>query len=346
MELDGIVSEGRLNLRKACAGRQLVERCDRGIGERVGSEKVWGESVDALAMRRTRAPIIDEPTRCVREHVQTLPRLLRPGTILAHLAAQMRASAVTSVACVACILVVTNRARADEDEPKIWEQLFFPFPIVGAPPQLEQQVQLFNSYFRGNAGSGDVVSAEVAYILSPHLGIVATVPVQFGFGGQTTGLEDIQVQVQGLAAGSLKYDDMLSVGITSTLPTGHDDLSGHNYFFGLFAYGAQRFFHHLIFEGNVTVQLPFSHGDTARQFLATGLVSVLLTPRKFDLPIYVQCEVNSTTLFRRDVRLSGRSDPGSRRDALRRTRDLPRAVQDAHQRRDTCGCWRRVQCGR
>jgi hypothetical protein len=90
---------------------------------------------------------------------------------------------------------------------------------------------------------------------------------------------------------------MLSVGITSTLPTGHDDLSGHNYFFGLFAYGAQRFFHHLIFEGNVTVQLPFSHGDTARQFLATGLVSVLLTPRKFDLPIYVQCEVNSTTYF-------------------------------------------------
>jgi hypothetical protein len=85
---------------------------------------------------------------------------------------------------------------AQSEEPTKWEQLFFPFPIVGAPPQLEQPVQIFNSYFRGNAGSGDVPLAELAYIASPHIGLVATVPFQIGFGGKTTGFEDAQLLVQ------------------------------------------------------------------------------------------------------------------------------------------------------
>src|SRR6185312_16458245 len=94
------------------------------------------------------------------------------------------------VLCFALVVLALapHDASADE-EPTKWEQLFFPFPIVGAPPQLEQQVQVFNSYFRGNAGSGNVPSAELAYIASPHLGFVATVPFQIGFGGQTTGFQ-------------------------------------------------------------------------------------------------------------------------------------------------------------
>jgi hypothetical protein len=83
-------------------------------------------------------------------------------------------------------LLLGGDAVADEEEPTTWEQLFFPFPIVGAPPQLEQQVQVFNSYFHGRAGRGDVPSIELAYIASPHIGLVATVPFQFGFDGQTT----------------------------------------------------------------------------------------------------------------------------------------------------------------
>jgi hypothetical protein len=94
---------------------------------------------------------------------------------------------------VATALVAPSSASGQEEEPTKWEQLFFPFPIVGAPPQLEQQVQVFNSYFHGNAGSGDVPSAELAYIASPHLGLVATVPFQIGFGGQTTGFEEAQL---------------------------------------------------------------------------------------------------------------------------------------------------------
>jgi hypothetical protein len=115
-------------------------------------------------------------------------------------------------------------------------------PDRGAPPQLEKQVQVFNSYFRGNAGSGDVPSAELAYIASPHLGLVATVPFQIGFGGQTTGFEDAQLLVQWLAAGSLELDNMLSVGAMGTFPIGRGDLSSGDYYVGPFAYGAQRFF--------------------------------------------------------------------------------------------------------
>jgi hypothetical protein len=188
----------------------------------------------------------------------------------------------------------TTEASADE-EPTKWEQLFFPFPIVGAPPQLEQQVQVFDSYFRGKAGTADVPSVELAYIASPHLGLVATVPFQVGFGGQTTGLQDAQLLVQWLAAGSLELDDMLSVGVMGTFPIGRDDLSSGDYYVGPFAYAAQRFFHHLIFEADVTPLLPVVHGASTRQILATGLVSVLLTPQRFSFPVYTQVEVNSTT---------------------------------------------------
>jgi hypothetical protein len=193
------------------------------------------------------------------------------------------------------LLAASPAVLAQTEEPTKWEQLFFPFPIVGAPPQLEQQVQIFNSYFRGNAGSGDVPSAELAYIAAPHLGLVATVPFQVGFGGQTTGFEDAQLLVQWLAAGSLKFDNMLSVGMMGTFPIGRDDLSSGDYYVGPFAYGAQRFFHRLIFEGNVTTLLPVVHGASTRQILGAGLVSVLLTPPRSSFPVYAQVEADSTT---------------------------------------------------
>jgi hypothetical protein len=205
--------------------------------------------------------------------------------------ARIFAPAAVTIPAVA----LSSPAAAQGEEPTKWEQLFFPFPIVGAPPQLEQQVQVFNSYFHGNAGTGDVPSAELAYIAAPHLGLVATVPFQVGFGGQTTGFEDVGLLVQWLAAGSLELDDMLSVGVTGTFPTGRGALSAGDYYVGPFAYGAQRFFHRLIFEGNVTALLPVAHGASTRQILGTGLVSVLLTPQRFSFPVYTQVEVNGTT---------------------------------------------------
>src|SRR5690348_14104690 len=132
---------------------------------------------------------------------------------------------VRFVLALASLGLVASSARANEDEPKIWQQLFFPFPIVGAPPQLEQQVQVFDSYFRGDSGSGDVLSAELAYILTPEIGVVAIIPFQFGFDGQTTGFQDAQILLQGLAAGLLEHDWMLSPGLEGTLPIGKDDLS-------------------------------------------------------------------------------------------------------------------------
>lgn len=196
---------------------------------------------------------------------------------------------------VAAVLLLPSAAAAQDEEPSKWEQLFFPFPIVGAPPQLEQQVQLFNSYFHGKAGSGNVPSAELAYIATPHVGLVATVPFQFGFGGQTTGFQDAQLLVQWLAAGSLELDDMLSLGMMGTFPIGRDDLSSGDYYVGPFAYAAQRFFHRLIFEGDVTTLLPVVHGASTRQVLGTALVAVLLTPQRASFPVYSQVEVNSTT---------------------------------------------------
>jgi len=186
-------------------------------------------------------------------------------------------------------------ARADDAEPTKWEQLFFPFPIVGAPPQLEQQAQLFNGYYRGKQGSADVPSVELAFILSPHLGVVATVPFQIGLRQQTTGFEDSQLLLQYLAAGSLEHDDMVSIGVMGTFPTGHGDLSAGDYFVGPFAYAAQRFFHRLVFEGNVTALVPLVHGASSRQLLGTAYASILLTAVHSSFPIYASVEVNSTT---------------------------------------------------
>jgi len=194
------------------------------------------------------------------------------------------------------VLAFPIRAHADE-EPTKWEQLFFPFPIVGAPPQLEQQVQVFNNYFRGDQGSGNVLAAELAYIASAHLGLVLTVPFQIGIRDQTTGFEDINLLVQYLAAGSLEYDAMLSVGVSGTFPTGHHDLSEGDYFVGPFAYAAKRWFHRLVLEADLTAVVPIVHGESTRQVLANGMVAVMLTPRRFDYPLYAQVEVNSTTFL-------------------------------------------------
>src|ERR1700689_5022131 len=88
---------------------------------------------------------------------------------------------------------------------------------------------------------------------------------------------------------------MVSVGAIGTFPIGRGELSSGDYYVGPFVYGAQRFFHRLIFEGNVTPLLPVVHGASTRQIQATGLVAVLLTPERFSYPVYVQGEVNSTT---------------------------------------------------
>lgn len=201
---------------------------------------------------------------------------------------------LTRLAIVLAVIGASTTAHADE-EPTKWEQLFFPFPIVGAPPQLEQQVQVFNSYFRGTSGSADVLSAELAYIVSPHLGLVATIPGQIGISQQTTGLQDIELLVQYLAAGSLSHDAMISLGVTATFPTGTGDLSEGDYFVGAFAYAAKRWFHRLVVEANATGLLPIVHGASTRQILTTGLISVMVTPRELDYPIYAQVELNSTT---------------------------------------------------
>ena len=201
------------------------------------------------------------------------------------------AAALVAGAC----LLPSSTTRADEPPPDKWEQLFFPFPIVGAPPQLEQQVQVFDSYFRGRSGSGDVPQVELAVIAAPHLGFVATVPFQLGFGGQTTGLQDAQLLVQWLAAGSLELDDMVSAGIEGSFPIGRDDLSEGDYFVGPFVYAAQRFWRRLILEGNITTLLPVVHGESTRQILGTALLSVLLTHDRASFPVYLQVEANSTT---------------------------------------------------
>lgn len=188
-------------------------------------------------------------------------------------------------------------ARAAEEAPSQWEQLFFPFPIVGAPPQLEQQVQLFNNYFRGDHGSADQVSAELAYIASPHLGVVLDVPYQIDGSQQPNGFQDLSLLVQYLAAGSLRFDDMIAVGLEVTFPTAQHGLGSGDYDVGPFIFVGQRLWHHLILELNATALLPVVHGGSARQLLGTGLLSTLLTPVRFDYPIYLQAELDSTTFL-------------------------------------------------
>jgi len=159
-------------------------------------------------------------------------------------------------------------------------------------------VQVFNEYFRGDHGSATVPSAELAYIVSPHLGLVLDIPVQIGIDNQTTGLEDLNLLVQYLATGSLDHDAMVSLGVSATFPTGRGDLSEGDYLVGPFAYGAKRWFDHLVVEGNVTGLLSVVHGASTRQLLANGMVAVMVTPRRFDYPIYAQVEVDSTTTTR------------------------------------------------
>lgn len=200
-----------------------------------------------------------------------------------------------SALAAASVFLWANASLAADEAPKQWEQLFFPFPIVGAPPQLEQQVQLFETYFRGNRGDANVVSAELAYIATPHLGFVLTVPFQIGSDELTTGFEDISLLVQYLAAGSLRLDNMVSAGLSASFPTGRGDLSQDDYFVGPFVFAAQRFWRRLIIEANLTALLPVAHGDSARQIAAVGLLSVLVTPLTFHFPIYTQVEVDNTT---------------------------------------------------
>ena len=199
------------------------------------------------------------------------------------------------IAAVAMALIQPRAATAAEEEPKQWEALFFPFPIVGAPPQLEQQVQLFDSYFHGSKGSAHVASAELAYIATPHLGFVLTVPYQFGVSGQPNGFGDASLLAQWLAAGSLRLDNMISIGVQATFPTAQNGIGSGDYFVGPFVFAAQRFWRRLILEANLTTLLPVVHGDSARQIAAAGLLSVLVTPLRFDYPVYIQAEVDSTT---------------------------------------------------
>ncbi len=200
-----------------------------------------------------------------------------------------------ALAVAVALLAALPADAVGDEEPTRWEQLFFPFPIVGAPPQLEQQVQVFANAFTGRQGGGVVPSVEVAYIATAHLGFVATVPYQFGFSGQRWGFGDAQLLAQYLAGGSLRLDDLVSIGLELSFPTAQSGLGSGDFFFGPFVYAAQRFWHHLILELNVTALIPTIHGDTARQFLINGLVSTLVTPRRFRVPTYVQVEINTTT---------------------------------------------------
>lgn len=194
------------------------------------------------------------------------------------------------------LVMLCGTARAEE-APDRWEKLFFPFPIVGAPPQLEQQVQLFSSTFHGNQGSGEVPSFELAAIVSPHWGLVLSAPYQFGFGGQNSGVGDVQLSAQYLVGGSLAADNILAAGVLTSFPTAQHGLGTGDYYVGPFAYAAQRFWQHLILEANFTALVPVAHGESTRQLLGTALLSVLVTPARFDYPLYVQAEVNGTTFL-------------------------------------------------
>ena len=212
-----------------------------------------------------------------------------------HAALTVRTRPLTAALLAALSTLLASPPAAAEEEPRQWEALFFPFPIVGAPPQLEQQVQLFESWFHGAQGSAHVASAELAWIASPHLGFVLTVPYQLGVSGQPSGFGDVSLLAQWLAAGSLQLDDMVSAGVQVTLPTGQGSLGAGDGFVGPFVYGAQRLWRRLVLEANLTTLLPVAHGASARQIAATGLVSVLLTPLRADYPVYVQAELDATT---------------------------------------------------
>lgn len=201
-----------------------------------------------------------------------------------------------SLAGLVLVLLAPFRT-AIADEPQRWEQLFFPFPIVGAPPQLEQQVQIFDSTFHGSSGGGNVLSLELAWIATPHLGFVVDVPFQIGGDGQATGFQDIGVLVQYLAAGSLRWDAMVSTGVSTILPTGRSSLSAGDWYVGPFVFAAKRFWRRLTFEVNAAALVPVVKGESARQVQGVGLVSLLLTPVGSSFPVYAQVEADSTTFL-------------------------------------------------
>ncbi len=201
--------------------------------------------------------------------------------------------AVAVVTALVAGALLPGAARADE--PTRWEELFFPFPIVGAPPQLESQAQLFVSAFHGARGDGVGTAAELALIATPHLGFVATLPYQIGASGELpSGRGDLVLQAQYLAAGSLRHDAMVSLGLELSLPTAQHDLGSGDLLFGPFVFAAQRFWHRLVVEVDATALVPTLHGETARQFPLAALLSVLVTPLRLPVPIYLQGELDAT----------------------------------------------------
>jgi len=182
-------------------------------------------------------------------------------------------------------------------EAERWEELFFPYAINVSSPTLSHYVAFTPTYFRGDRGSGFAPTLQLAQAVTRHLGLQATIPIQLGWGGQASGFEDITLDVEYLAAGSLRYDNLLSVGATASFPTGGDRLGNGDYFVGAFVNGGQRFLRRrIVLEGNVAALVPIVHGATARQLGFGGLLAILVTPQRadFPLPFYVEMELNST----------------------------------------------------
>lgn len=209
-----------------------------------------------------------------------------------------------AIAALAWALVLPLGARADTDageiptdEPDRWQQNEFPSPIVGSPPDIGQFVQFYASYFTGSAGEGFVPSAEFGWLLSSRLGLQIIVPFQIGFDGQATGFGDSTFLAQYLTAGSLRFDNMISVGVASILPTGRNELSLGDWFVGPFVFAAQRLWKRLTLELNVTALIPVIERDFSEQIQFTGFAAVLLSPIGSDVPLYVQVETNGSTFL-------------------------------------------------
>jgi len=164
-------------------------------------------------------------------------------------------------------------------------------------PTLSHHVVFTPTYFRGDRGSAFAPSLELAQVVTRHLGLQVTIPAQLGWGGQPSGFDDITLNVEYLAAGSLRYDNLLSLGAIASFPTGGDALGNGDYFVGGFVIGGQRFLHRrIVLEGNLQALLPIVHAATARQLGFGSLLALLVTPGRpdFPLPLYVEMELNST----------------------------------------------------
>jgi len=178
-----------------------------------------------------------------------------------------------------------------------WEDLFFPYAINISSPTLSHYVVFTPTYFRGDRGNAFAPSLQLAQVVTRHLGLQVTIPAQLGWDGQPSGVEDITLNVEYLAAGSLRYDNLLSVGAIASFPTGGKALGDGDYFVGAFVIGGQRFLdRRIVIEGNIQALLPIVHAATARQLGFDGLLALLVTPQRqnFPLPLYVEMELNST----------------------------------------------------